>query len=194
MRRTSYYRRKRLWDIHLMVYADAVIIDKMRAKKENSCQKLQRLNGTHRQWVTWRTWKNYTNTGEDSPNYKNHHYTLRSVGGRNQRQTWKMRLKNWYRAWGTTRFDKTFYNRKEIYDKSKKVMKSNLHTLQDIMIGENAIGTLITTTSEEKQNDPEQHSHRESQQGETTWKSSEKGWRRDAYASYDTHTSWWINH
>jgi hypothetical protein len=36
------------------------------------------------------------------------------------------------------------------------------------MIGENAIGTLITTTSEEKQNDPEQHSHRESQQRETT--------------------------
>ena len=59
-------------------------------------------------------------------------------------------------------------HKEEIYDKSKKVMKSILHTLQDIMIGENAIGTLITTTSEEKQNDPEQHSHRESQQGETT--------------------------
>ena len=41
-------------------------------------------------------------------------------------------------------------HKEEIYDKSKKVMKSILHTLQDIMIGENAIGTLITTTSEEK--------------------------------------------
>jgi hypothetical protein len=59
-----------------------MIIDKMRAKQENSCQKLQRNSGRKISLPS----KN-KDTGEDCPNYKNHHYTLSSVGGRNQRQT-----------------------------------------------------------------------------------------------------------
>jgi len=54
-----------------------MIIDKMRAKKENSCQKLQRTSGRKISLPS----KN-KDTGEDCPNYKNHHYTLSSVGGK----------------------------------------------------------------------------------------------------------------
>ena len=65
-----------------MIDKTKIMIDKMRiankemrAKKENSCQKLQRNSGRKISLPS----KN-KDTGEDCPNYKNHHYTLSSVG------------------------------------------------------------------------------------------------------------------
>ena len=54
-----------------------LMINEMRAKKENSSQKIQRNSGKKISLPS----KN-KDTGEDCPNYKNHHYTLSSVGGK----------------------------------------------------------------------------------------------------------------